>query len=284
MNGKKEKLPIETEIAILSIIDREQNKKSKNSFLYGFLATVIILPLVYFGISHMSQLAAKNAAISEIDKHKGAWESTFDSIIDKAATSVIEIEGYKVNADAAANSADKAAKKLKEISNDISKALGYKTKEALVTEIAKSLSLKEFYLPIGSITAWHKNFVKNHDLPNSWIECNGQTVSDQNSPLFGEIVPNLNGEGLFLRGGVKSGTIQPQDWKTIKILSREVNSSGRDGRYTHGPINIPKNTDITKEIFAGYWKSNNANVLRFQFDKSEIRPKNMSIVWIIKIK
>ena len=64
--------------------------------------------------------------------------------------------------------------------------------------------------PIGSITAWAKNLPGVvADLPESWVECNGQVLDDPDSPLDGQTIPKLNGDSdddkRFLRGAATSG-------------------------------------------------------------------------------
>lgn len=62
--------------------------------------------------------------------------------------------------------------------------------------------------PIGSIQAWHKSLTGVPVIPDGWVECNGQVLSDAESPLDGQTIPNINGSGgLFIRGGASSGTI-----------------------------------------------------------------------------
>ena len=192
MNDINKEIPKETELSIIKIVDSELTKRSQRSFFKGVFATLVILPIVYFGIAHLAQLAAEKAANSEMDKRKGAWEATFNSIIDKAATSVIQIEHYKQNADVAAVSASDAAEKLKQVSADISKALGLESKEQLIEAIAQSPTLQNSLLPIGSIVAWHKDFPNTQAIPAGWIECNGQRINDSKSPFHNLIVPNLN--------------------------------------------------------------------------------------------
>lgn len=43
-------------------------------------------------------------------------------------------------------------------------------------------------------------------LPDGWVECNGQVLSDSDSPYNGETIPDLNGENRFLMGSSTSGT------------------------------------------------------------------------------
>jgi len=63
-------------------------------------------------------------------------------------------------------------------------------------------------VPIGSIVAWAKNLPSVPDLPASFVECNGQVLSDADSPLNGQTIPDLNasaGTERFLRGSTTSG-------------------------------------------------------------------------------
>ena len=47
--------------------------------------------------------------------------------------------------------------------------------------------------PIGSILPWAKSFTGVPTLPQGWAECDGSTVSDAESPLNGQTLPDLNG-------------------------------------------------------------------------------------------
>ncbi len=64
-------------------------------------------------------------------------------------------------------------------------------------------------VPVGSIMAWHKNFLNTPPLPGVWAECNGQAINDPDSPYSGLNIPDLNGaQGgvpVFLRGANASG-------------------------------------------------------------------------------
>ena len=62
------------------------------------------------------------------------------------------------------------------------------------------------YGVIGSIEFFDKNFNGENELPFGWVECNGQTLDDEESPLNGKVIPNLNGQNRFLRGNSTSGS------------------------------------------------------------------------------
>jgi len=62
-----------------------------------------------------------------------------------------------------------------------------------------------YIAPIGSILPFHKSFNNTPSLPENWVECNGQTINDSESPYDGQTVPDLNGEQRFIRGSKSSG-------------------------------------------------------------------------------
>jgi len=63
--------------------------------------------------------------------------------------------------------------------------------------------------PIGGIVAWAKTIAGTPSLNSSWAECDGSAISDSDSPMDGETLPDLNGATdatkLFLRGASTSG-------------------------------------------------------------------------------
>ena len=63
-------------------------------------------------------------------------------------------------------------------------------------------------VPIGSIIAFLKSYTNTPSLPDGYVECNGQVLSDADSVYNGQTIPNLNGSGAtkrFLRGSSSSG-------------------------------------------------------------------------------
>ncbi len=128
-------------------------------------------------------------------------------------------------------------------------------------------------VPIGTIVAWHKSMTGTPSLPEGWLECNGQTVADVESSYDGQVLPNLNGEGRFLRGGSTSGTLQDSQnlahthnygdyyWHDSGAVDEFENPTG-DGMGERLQVSRTTNTS----------------------GGSEARPINMSIIWIIKVK
>ena len=69
--------------------------------------------------------------------------------------------------------------------------------------------------PIGSIISWAKSITGMPSLPTGWIECDGVgNITDAESPLNGQPVPDLNTTQRFLRGASTSGTTGGADTHT----------------------------------------------------------------------
>ena len=60
-------------------------------------------------------------------------------------------------------------------------------------------------IPIGGLSFWHKNLTGTPDLPEGWVEVNGQTIDDPESLYDGVTIPNINGQNRFLYGGSTDG-------------------------------------------------------------------------------
>ena len=95
-------------------------------------------------------------------------------------------------------------------------------------------------VPIGGIIPWAKTLTDVPALGESWIECDGSVVSDANSPINGQTVPDLNGDNRFLRGDSTSGGTGGAETHTHATLGPAVNGkflytqSGSGGDSTTG--------------------------------------------------
>lgn len=153
--------------------------------------------------------------------------------------------------------------------------------------------------PLGSIIAWHKSMTGTPSLQDGWVECNGQTINDAASPYNGRTIPNLNsnntykGRGLFLRGGISSGTYQddylehhvhsysgyfyPDIVKIGNDICSKIDKSGQiicDYEFEIHNYNFSSVT--TGTIVESYPYSGKSS--------TETCPVNMSVVWIMRIK
>lgn len=135
-------------------------------------------------------------------------------------------------------------------------------------------------VPVGTIVAWHKSLGGTPSLPSGWLECNGQTVSDVGSPFNGLVLPNLNGERRFLRGGATSGTLEADAFQNHNHYRSPSNLD--EIALTQGPrqasfiANIITGSQDVLQTYTGNAASGNTS--------SETRPINMAVVWIIRVK
>ena len=85
----------------------------------------------------------------------------------------------------------------------------------MINKNVNMLSVDELAIfPIGSIIPWVDRLNSengNHSaLPDGWIKCDGGIVPD-GSIWSGLAVPDLNGKGLFLRGGSGSSVLKEEE-------------------------------------------------------------------------
>jgi len=115
--------------------------------------------------------------------------------------------------------------------------------------------------PIGAIIAWAKSMTSvPQTLPVGWVECDGSVISDAESVLNGETLPDLNG-GEFLRGAGTSG------------------GTGGSATHTH-PLPILGNST---------WTADGAGFSPLATDSSNTDaggslPPYYNVVWIMRIK
>jgi hypothetical protein len=151
--------------------------------------------------------------------------------------------------------------------------------ENVITESGQSLSGVDFTqllqairiltaTPVGSIIGWHKSFGGTPALSSGWVECNGQVLVDPESVYNGFTIPNINGDGRFLRGGALSGTMQAEEFKAH--THTEV-ADGPTGAGNSGAGGTP----LTHNVTAPQTGSAGG---------AETRPINMSVVWIMRVK
>jgi hypothetical protein len=132
-------------------------------------------------------------------------------------------------------------------------------------------------LPIGAIIAWHKNLTGVPALPAGWVECNGGTLDNPDSPLHGQAIPNLNGDKRFLRGDTNSGSLQTdamQGHRHNFLYSVGTRNSGTYDTYA-------KNSAIQQSGAVFDPITDGVNGTPRVAD--ETRPINMSVVWIMKV-
>lgn len=145
--------------------------------------------------------------------------------------------------------------------------------------------------PIGSIVAWHRDVrdlggSNPLPLPDGWVACNGQTLSDAASVLNGTTLPNLNGEVRFLRG--TAGASGSNQEATQVAVTVETNNGGYFFNARGDQNSSSFNTDFDETTTTTAGTRGQVNVDSFdtanQFAAGRVRAKNMSVVWIMRIK
>lgn len=121
--------------------------------------------------------------------------------------------------------------------------------------------------PIGAIIAWAKTLTGVPSLPTGWVECNGQVLSDADSPLNGQMIPNLNNSGggaanRFLRGATTSG------------------GTGGSETHTHAFAATLGDTDRTGADTNHYGFSSATTAT----NSTSTLPSYYSVIWCMRVK
>ena len=156
--------------------------------------------------------------------------------------------------------------------------------------------------PIGTISAWVTKPTKDGDetvnLPEGWVRCSGETIPEP-SVWAGQLTPNLNGEKRFLRGSPDSEMLkmeedQMQDHK--HTVSDPGHSHSYDDKYTNwaghdeghkGPTESDKTHDRYDKSHASTSAKSPTGVTVQGVSSgrhgSETRPKNMNVIYIMRV-
>lgn len=141
--------------------------------------------------------------------------------------------------------------------------------------------------PVGGIIAWHKSFANTPTLPANFLECNGQVISDANSVYNGQTLPDLNGDGRFLRGDSISGPEQADASQGHLHAMSGASVSGTNGLRDAASAGTPWQGVAKGPVAGGRIAVDGPvsdGVNGTPRTASETRPVNMSVVWIIRIK
>jgi len=237
--------------------------------------------------------------ISKLDTKLDDTAQTLTEEIALTQTSITE--AYK-EADALLNdSLVKLSGKLDEQETEIEEI------RSLDDDFAEEIeALQEKELPIGTIIAWaplnitalEKNELGNlsvsSTIPDGWVRCNGDTIVD--GPWAGKSTPNLNGDHYFLRGGSDAECLDLED-------DAMRNHEHEDGEHSHDYIHTKlygsgdtcsgRYWDYYSEMEATKNATSNIGLVnttvtdgggKINVSSEETRPKNMKVIWLIRIK
>ena len=124
-------------------------------------------------------------------------------------------------------------------------------------------------LPIGSLMAWAKTIAGVPALPSGWVQCDGQVLSDADSPLNGQTMPALNAANNFLRGNTTSGGTGGADTHTHTYSFSTDSATGTAAQG--GSTNVKYSYTHTHTVAGTSIAA--ANI-----------PPYYAVVWIIRIK
>lgn len=152
--------------------------------------------------------------------------------------------------------------------------------------------------PVGSVIAWYPNLNDMKDLAElpdggSWVRCDGQRLEKEaykNSPFYRRKLPNLNRERRFLRGGLKSDAREAAAMTTHTHTVNENEHShsvgvGRGGGNNKNEMAQHGTHFYGMSTHAGTsGAKTNLTLSTAGTEKTDNRPINMSVVWIIRVK
>jgi hypothetical protein len=113
-------------------------------------------------------------------------------------------------------------------------------------------------VPVGTVLPWLKSLTNTPALHASWVECNGQTLSDSDSPYDGQIIPNLNaGTYRMLRGASTSGGTGGSDTKNLQhnhSLSTMQGFTGSGSQFILTSTSTGNGLSTTQDILPAYYE------------------------------
>jgi len=119
--------------------------------------------------------------------------------------------------------------------------------------------------PVGTIIPWTKSISGvPQTLPYGFVEANGQTLSDEESPWNGETLPDLNGDNRFLRGSSTSGSTGGQESVDFEHTHTIGTTRFNDVNANHAMTSVGPISGMTNPV--------------------ENRPPFYNIVWLIKVR
>ena len=139
--------------------------------------------------------------------------------------------------------------------------------------------------PIGAMIPWLKSFTSvPQTLPSGWVVCDGSVISDAESVLDGETLPDLNGNNQFVRGNTTSGgtggvasVSHNHQWASDSGGSFSLDIVSADGGEASDTF---ASNGSTKIAFTTTWPAS----LYTKNTTVPTEPPFFDVVWILRIK
>ena len=157
--------------------------------------------------------------------------------------------------------------------------------------------------PLGTITAWVPRTNTSSDmteLPASWLPCEGRIINK--GPWVGGYTPDLNNNGYFLRGASQDKTLEMEEDQILEHLHKDPGHTHANTPHTHdyqdayatgSGTSIPRGTGMTNAyhdktsneatISISSATTNLGGVAAGYRTGDETRPRNMKVMWIIRV-
>ena len=139
-------------------------------------------------------------------------------------------------------------------------------------------------IPIGGIMPY--NEYPETEIPEIYVKCNGQTITDSDSPLEGQTAPDLNNSNRFLRGsdgntGVTGGAEQ------VALSGTELASHDHQARtvYNGSSMNSSAGSESGAGSGSSYEDSDREAIKSEGGDSAhENRPPFFNVTYIMRVK
>ena len=118
------------------------------------------------------------------------------------------------------------------------------------------------------------------DLPPGWQRCDGSTI-EHPSPWAGRLTPDLNNEKRFLRGG--------HDNEQLTLEEDAVQSHNHNYEDRHAAFMRPQDPDANHNcVYQMDYRDNEVQICYTTRSTAltgggETRPKNMNVIFIIRV-
>ncbi len=132
--------------------------------------------------------------------------------------------------------------------------------------------INDLVVPIGGIIPWAKTLTNVPALSSLYVECNGQVLSDGDSLLDGQTIPDLNGDNQFMRGNSTSGGVGGSETMAHDHTLTTGEPSAKRNAVTGGDPNVGNSLTHTHT-----GTSSGAS-------EDENRPPFYNVVWVMKVK
>lgn len=149
----------------------------------------------------------------------------------------------------------------------------------VLEEQVKTVSLDEVVpvggvLPLDLITA-------GSSVPNNFKACDGTQVSDAESPIDGETVPDLNTGNRFLRGNTSTGGVGGSAQVSLSLSELPSHSHSYTDYTTH-PITVAYANSIDFDHYTDSGSINSGSA--GGSGSHENQPQYVDMIFIIRVK